>query len=326
MKSTPRLSIGMPVYNAERFVEHGLRSLLAQTFDDFEILLSDNASTDRTMEICRDYAAVDRRVRLSQNAFNRGGGWNHNHVLELATGEFFKWASNDDVCAPEFLEKCIAALDENPDAVLAHSGSQVIDDDGEFLESYTMELATDANDVVKRFFDLVMNYHQCYEIYGVIRSSALQKTGPMGNYVNGDGVLLAHLALYGPFAKVPGILFSSRRHTGQSSRTLPVRVRSQRRWRLTRKVNGLPSAEWWDPGQRRRITLPQWRQLAEYVRCVSHAPLDASARLGCYGVLAQWSSRDYRRYFKDLLIAGDQLLDNALAGFSETPTERSMHT
>jgi glycosyltransferase involved in cell wall biosynthesis len=312
MTARPRLSIGVPVYNAERFLEQALRSLSNQTFGDFEIIISDNASTDRTPEICQEHALKDRRIRYSRQPRNLGGGWNHNRVLELAECEYFKWATHDDLHDAQFLERCVSALDENPKAVLAHPKTRIIDENGEFVENYNWELGTDAADVAKRFGDLVLSYHHCYQIYGVIRRSVLQKTGPMGNYIHGDGVLLANLALYGPYVKIPEIMFNSRRHTGQSSQTLPSRL-SSRRWRLTRRTNGLPCAEWWDPRKRRKLTFPQWRQLAEYSRCIHKAPLKTSQRAACYRVLARWSARDYRRYFKDVLIAGDQLLDNVFA-------------
>jgi glycosyltransferase involved in cell wall biosynthesis len=311
MKMHPRLSVGMPVYNAERFVEQGIQSILNQTFTEYELIISDNASTDRTAEICQDFAARDQRIRFYQGDANKGGGWNHNRVLELAKGEYFKWQSNDDLCDASMLEKCVAALDENPAAVLAHARTAIIDETGNFLENYTEELRTDSCDVATRFNDLVMSYHQCYQIYGVIRRSALEKTGPMGNFVNGDGVLLANLALHGPYHKIPEYLFFSRRHTGQSSQTAPSRLRS-RRWRLTNRVNGMPCAEWWNTSQRRALTFPQWRQLREYLRLVNRASLGNIDRARCHRVTARWAIRDRRRYVKDLFIAADQIVDNLL--------------
>ena len=96
----PRVSVGIPVFNGERFLAETIESILAQTFKDFEIVISDNASTDRTEEICRSYAARDPRIRYNRNDTNRGAAWNHNRVFELARGEYFKWQSHDDFCAP----------------------------------------------------------------------------------------------------------------------------------------------------------------------------------------------------------------------------------
>jgi glycosyltransferase involved in cell wall biosynthesis len=321
MKASPKLSIGVPVYNADKYLEQAFRSLLDQTFGDFEMIVSDNASSDRTPEICQEYARQDRRIRYVRQPHNLGGGWNHNQVLNLAECEYFKWATHDDLHDPQFLERCVVALNENPKAVLAHPKTRIIDENGDFVENHNWELDTESPDVAKRFGELVLSYHHCYQIYGIIRRSVLHKTGPMGNYVHGDGVLLANLALYGPYVKIPETLFNSRRHTGQSSQTLPSRL-SSRRWRLTRRTNGLPCTEWWDPRKKRKLTFPQWRQLSEYRKCVHHAPLNPWERAACYGVLGRWSARDYRRYFKDILIAGDQILDNVFAEIGQLASQR----
>lgn len=312
METCPRLSVGIPVYNAERFVEQGIRSILNQTYTDFELILSDNASTDRTAEICQDFAAQDRRIRFYRSETNKGGGWNHNRVLELAKGAYFKWQSNDDLCDPSMIEKCVGALDSDPRAVLAHPRTTIIDESGDVVEHYPLELRTDGPDVATRFSDLVMSYHQCYQIYGVIRRSVLEKTGPMGNFVHGDGILLANLALYGPYAKIPEYLFFSRRHSKQSSQTAPSRLKG-RRLRLTSRVNGMPCTEWWNPAKRRALTFPQWRQLAEYVRMINRSPMGIDDRLRCHAVTVRWVARDRRRYVKDLVIAADQLLSNMQA-------------
>jgi GT2 family glycosyltransferase len=123
----PRVSIGMPLYNAERYLAGTLESILGQTFCDLEVVISDNGSTDRTEQICRQYASRDNRIRYYRNEVNRGAAWNYNHVFELARGEYFKWASYDDLLAPKFLEHCVASLDQDPSAALAFT--QFLDDD-----------------------------------------------------------------------------------------------------------------------------------------------------------------------------------------------------
>src|SRR5579872_4758271 len=117
--SHPRVTIGVPVFNGEAFVAETLKSLLNQTFTDFEIVISDNASTDGTGQICQTYAARDPRIHYYRSDVNRGAAWNHNRVFELAKGEYFKWNSADDLCAPEFLARCVASLDDDPAAVMA---------------------------------------------------------------------------------------------------------------------------------------------------------------------------------------------------------------
>lgn len=304
------------MYNGERFLPATLDSVLGQTFGDFEVIISDNASTDGTADICNSYGRRDKRIRYYRNEVNLGGGWNHNRALELATAEYFKWAASDDICAPEFLETCVKALDENPAAVLSHPKTRLIDTSGKVIEDYTLDLDTESDVPGRRFRDLVMSYHMCYQIYGVIRRNVLHKTGPMPNCVNGDGILLAHIALFGPYVKIPDFLFFSRRHPAQSSQTLPRRL-STRRFRLTGRINGMPCMEWWDTSKKRHLAFPQWRQLRDFSRCIVHSPLGWHDRRDCYSVLARWAYRDRKRYVKDLLIAADQIVDNILANERE---------
>src|SRR5262245_51224042 len=131
--ASPRLSIGLPVYNGERFLEPALDCLLAQTFEDFEIIIGDNASTDRTPEICESYKRRDLRVRYIRNERNLGAIANFNRVFQLSTAPLFKWAAHDDLYRESYLETCIRLLDENPDAILAHSNTAFIDDNGELF-------------------------------------------------------------------------------------------------------------------------------------------------------------------------------------------------
>ncbi len=106
-----------------------LDALLAQTYSDFELIISDNGSSDRTSEIAEQYQSVDPRVRYVRHDQNRGSTFNHNFVMEQARGEFFKWVSDDDLYAPELLQRCIEALDSRPEMVLAHAWTAFIDED-----------------------------------------------------------------------------------------------------------------------------------------------------------------------------------------------------
>src|SRR5262245_20089689 len=99
----PRVSVGIPVRNGQRFLADALDSLLAQTFTDFEIIVCDNASTDRTEQICRRYLARDPRVRYHRNARDIGPAANHNVGFQMSRGEYFRWHAHDDMVAPEYL-------------------------------------------------------------------------------------------------------------------------------------------------------------------------------------------------------------------------------
>jgi len=129
----PRLSIGIPVYNGQEYLPELLESLLIQTFEDFEILICDNASNDRTGDICREFERRDRRVHYTCNERNLGAVANFNRVFEISTAPLFKWAAHDDLYHSDYLSECIRVLDANPDVVLAHSGTAFIDDQGRKL-------------------------------------------------------------------------------------------------------------------------------------------------------------------------------------------------
>lgn len=303
----PLLSIGLFVYNGERFLRETLDSILGQTFRDFELIISDNGSNDATERICQEYAAADARIRYFRSAANMGAGWNIRRVFSLATGKYFKWAACDDLYEPTFLAKCIEALESDESFVLAHAKTRVIDEQGEFLENYRWPMQTDSANELVRFREMLLNDHMCYQIFGVIRRDALLRIPPQGSYVNSDGVLLSQLSLLGRFYEDPDHLFISRRHSAQSSKTLPVRVK-KRRFRLTNRYGTLPCPEWWDPNKTKSFEFPEWRQLREYWGTINRSRLQSKSRLQAYLLMGPWIAKHFRRMMKDLVIAADQVL------------------
>jgi glycosyltransferase involved in cell wall biosynthesis len=305
----PLLSVGLFVYNGERFLAKAIESLLGQTFTDFELIISDNGSTDRTETICRSYAERDRRIAYYRNAQNMGAGWNTRRVYFLARGKYFKWAAHDDFCEPTFFQRCVEHLDSDPGLVLAHSKVRVLDENGRFVEDYEWPMRTDSPDPAERFRDLLLNDHLCFQIFGVIRMEALRRLPAQGSYVNSDGVLLAQLGLLGRFIEIPERLFINTRHSGQSSKTIPLRVR-RKGFRLTGRYGTLPSPEWWDPKLIWKITFPEWRQLKEYTLSIYSSPLAFRDRFRAYPLLLPWIKKHFRRMMKDLVVAADQVIFN----------------
>ena len=116
-KIKPKLSIGIPVYNGEKFIKKCLDSILSQTFSDFEIIISDNASTDLTSKICEEYKKQDKRILFFKQKYNMRMVGNFNFVLQQAKGEYFMWAAADDVWHPEFIERNLMFLEKNPSFV-----------------------------------------------------------------------------------------------------------------------------------------------------------------------------------------------------------------
>lgn len=230
----PRVSIGMPVYNAATFIREAIDSILAQSYQDFELIITDNASTDETQAICTAYAAQDDRVRYHRNSENIGANSNFNFVFTLARGEYFKWAAHDDVLAQTYLERCVAALDADPNVVLAHSETRLIDNNGNeltipegknyvkdaegkviFVGRDSKERKLSSQRAHERFAG-VLRTGWCYEVFGVIRRDALSQTPLLRPFYGADKVLLAELGAMGLFAMIDEELFYNRRHPEQS--------------------------------------------------------------------------------------------------------------
>src|SRR5207237_806080 len=219
----PRVSIGLPVFNGERFLPAAIDSLLKQTYSDFELVISDNGSTDGTETICKHYAAKDGRVRYYRSHRNRGSVWNFNRVFTLAQAEYFKWAASDDVCAPEYVGACVEVLDSEASVVLCYSDTILIDERGRQIGRYT-DRCTEAGSSIphERFRELIRNLGLSNPLFGVIRAKALRKTPVIANYIGSDIVMLAEIALLGRFYKIPSDLFFRRDHPQKSDRANPT--------------------------------------------------------------------------------------------------------
>ena len=274
-KRPPRVSVGLVVYNGERYLESSIEALLGQTYGDFELVISDNGSTDDTEAISRAAVARDDRVRYSRSDTNRGVAWNLNNVAHLGRGEYFVWASHDDLHSRDFLERCVRVLDADPEVVYCYAATYLMDGDGHVFgrEANRFNLRSASPD--RRFWEqLVVRGGQNF--YGMIRGSTLRSIGAHGRTPWAERVMFGELSLNGRFAVAPEARFYWRRHEGQ----------------LT---------EVWDSRSRFALALdpnrPAWRRtspalIAEYVGgyigAIGRAPLSVGERLRCYARLARW--------------------------------------
>ncbi len=207
----PLVSIGFAVRNGALYLAQALDSILAQTFTDFEVIISDNASTDATEDICRKYAQQDGRIRYSRNPQNIGGANNENLTVQMARGKYFRWAAHDDMLAPELLEKCVQVLEQHPDIVLCYSSVVEIDQLGREIKITTHTRGTSPTPH-QRMRELMYRDHACEMIYGLIRTDVLRATRLQQNYTDSDRTLLCELALRGRFCELPEPLFYKRYH------------------------------------------------------------------------------------------------------------------
>ena len=270
-RSLPRIAVGVPVYNGERYLALTLDSLLNQTVRDFVVLVGDNGSTDGTAAIVQAYAARDPRVRHVRHPRNLGAAANYTRLCEMAETEFFRWSAADDCSEPRFLEACLESLERNPEAVLVYPRIMMIDAEGRPLGEYEEGLHLPHSRPSDRFFTLLQNSRLCNALYGLGRTEAIRRTRLCGSFLGSDIVFEAELALYGKILEVPEILLLRRMHS--DCFTSMTTVEQQQ--------------EFYNPGRRRRVELYRWRHLWEHVHSVVRAPLSIGERLRLLAGLAR---------------------------------------
>src|SRR5215469_3928553 len=215
----PLVSVGIPVFNGEAFLEDAIRSVLTQALDDLELILCDNASTDRTAEICGDHAARDHRVHYFRNPRNLGAAANYNLTFSHARGRYFKWLAHDDRMLPSYLAKTYRVLEERPNAVLCNTVISYIDSAGAHLGLYDSKLSgADSYSPSERFAWMVLRSHTCVDFFGLIRRDALCDSLLHGTFHGADRALLAQLALRGRMIKLPAPLLAIREHPNRYTR------------------------------------------------------------------------------------------------------------
>jgi glycosyltransferase involved in cell wall biosynthesis len=291
----PLVSVGVPVYNGERYLADALDSLLAQTFEDFEIIISDNASTDRTEQIARDYAAQDARVRYVRHSKNLGATGNFRRSFELSRGTYFRWAAADDLSAPQSLDRCVEVLDREPGVVLTYPKTKFIDENGRITAEYDDRLHIQCARASERFSQVVDRLRRCNAMYGLMRADVLKRTGSLGDFLAADEVFLAELSLYGTFWEIPEFLFYRRFHPAAST-----------------AMDGAQLKVFYDPAAPQRIVLRQWRHLGEYLRAVERAPLGGAEKLRLRLYVARIAIGRRGVLARELLNASRQVFAGAL--------------
>lgn len=286
--SRPRVSIGVPVYNGEAFLAEALDSIAAQTFSNYEVILSDNASTDRTGEICRARAARDARIRYVRNSVNIGGDRNYYRCFELSSGDYFLNVAHDDRLDPRYVEKTVAFLDAHPDFVFCHARSREIDAAGSVVRDLEPNPFTESLRPSERFYDAVCASRYVVANFGMIRSSTLRRMPPLAAYPSSDAFWQAELALRGRLHEIPEFLFYRRLHARAGHMT-PMHER----------------LAWSDPGREGAHFFPTWRRLGEYLGAIARVPMGFSERRRCLGQVL--------RYVREKRVGGQLVRDVRMA-------------
>ncbi|MDP4172423.1 MAG: glycosyltransferase family 2 protein [Bacteroidota bacterium] len=292
----PLVSFGMPVYNGENYIREAIESVLSQSFKDFVLIISDNASIDKTQLICQEYAKRDNRIRYYRNETNVGAARNFNRVFELSHSKYFKWVSHDDGISPDYLEKSVNIMESNPDVVLCYARTLAINYYNNQQEKSPYELRLMHEKASKRFtrFMRIFRYESlaCDPIMGLIRSDVLKQTKLLGNYLSADTILLSELALRGKFYEIGEYLYIKRIHPNMSRKKNP-------------SVKDI--SEWFDPSNKGKIHLPRWKFLFEYMSAIKHAPINDKEKTVCYFEVVKWALIISKSMGADLVMAIEQI-------------------
>lgn len=282
-RTAPRLTVGVPVWNGEQFLEATLTALRDQDLRDIEVLIGDNGSTDATAAIAHRFAEQDPRFVYLGSDTNRGIPWNWNRLLARASGRYFMWNSADDVVRPGHLAACADALDAHPEAGIAFSRVVLADADdnlvGDMDDAGLDFLGLRPHERVELFFR--RNVWQAIGYGGTFRTEQLRELGGLPAFWGGDCVLAVAMAMRAPWVQVPEQLFVSRRHAAQATNLLVsdplVQVRA------------------YIPGFRRRFAFPQISLHARAVKAALTAPVPTPARVrGALVVLRAWTVPEWR--------------------------------
>jgi glycosyltransferase involved in cell wall biosynthesis len=281
----PRLSIAVPAYNCERYIERCLQSLLAQTYRDFELIVSDNASTDRTADICEEIARTDARVRVVRRQQNIGGPGNFRYAFSLCSGELIKWSTADDYLDPRYVERCVEQLDRDPATVLCYARTTLINAEGDELSKYEDDLNLIDDSPRQRFNELLHRIKLCNAHLGVIRREAMAQTGLIGNELASDVHFLAEMTLYGKFRVVPEHLFFRRYHEKSSS------------WN---RSNLEHQRAYYNPGRRKGFSMHSWKKFIRLYSGVWGSPVPFGQKLLLSKDLARFAFWDRSGLAADL--------------------------
>jgi glycosyltransferase involved in cell wall biosynthesis len=263
--SEPKVIVGLPVYNGQKYLGAAIESHLSQSFGDYVLVISDNGSTDATRDICSDFAQRDSRVRYLRSDQNRGILWNHRRVMEAIAHprQYFRWAGADDVLEPGLLAAMVEILDARPEVEAVVPGTKNIDSEGRIIGAMNKALDLQSPDVFERARGVLMANYQHVIAYGLLRASTLRRmrTGP--NYIGWDPIFIWELALRGLLVELAAPSLLRRFHAGSISR-----VKTAKEMR-----------KWVEPNSKAGMNFPHWTWAYERLRSLLASPLPVRERL-----------------------------------------------
>ena len=275
MAHTPRVVIGVPVYNGENYLRQALESIENQTFTDFKVIISDNASTDSTPAICREFVERDSRFTYYRQPENIGGAPNFNFAFQPGSSPYFKWAAHDDVMAPDYLRQCVERLDADPSLSMVHSRSTTIDKQGNPIGTYDRELRLNGEKPSDRFWRILWVVHYT-EVFGVMRSDMIANTQMHPSVVGSDRHFMTEMVLQGDIGYVEDYLFLRRHHPESFCNALK---------------NNQARLQWFDPKAKASTLFASPRKFKEYIISIFRIEMPWHQRVACLWMLVEWTGR-----------------------------------
>lgn len=287
-----RVSIGLPVYNGENYLRETIESLLGQTYEGLELVIADNASTDGTESICREFAATDPRVRYFRHDRNLGAAPNYNFTVEQSHGEYFMWNAHDDLRGDRFVEAALDMHKEHPTAASVISVTTRIDQHGKRIRRRRAPAGLLSDDIAERLHSTLIDRHPGVLIFGLMRREVLDATNRHGAFPGADRLLAVELALRGPFVEIPEDLFFMRDHPS----------------RYVRMERGAEKDAWWDTARAAHFDAPALRRMRGYLAAIRNADMTSVERNRCLRALVRASGHNSvaigRETARDFVLAG----------------------
>lgn len=290
MTAQPTVSLGLPVYNGEKYISEAIESALSQTFTDFELIISDNASTDATRSICEVYAKKDPRICYVRQSTNIGAAENFNFVLRKSCGRYFKWCAHDDFFGPDFLAACVHHLDENLGAVGAFPKCvRLVDSTGLVITEGSADLQVRDNNGAVRFAKIAPKSRSIpiMSLFSLYRRDALSQTS-LGSFQSSDRVLISEMLLYGNIDFLEKSYFAFRTHPEQYS---------------ARMMEGQDFCiSWFDPKADGKVVFKQIQYVSEFLKISMRAKLSFRDRLTMMGGVGKLIFAQRRQLVKEMLV------------------------
>ena len=289
-----KVIIGLPVYNGQRYLQAAIESHLSQSFTDFDLVISDNGSTDGTPDLCSDFARLDTRVKYWRSPENRGILWNHRRVMDAiqSPNQYFRWAGADDIMESGLLQAMVTVLDTRPEVPAVMPDTKNIDEDGKIIGSMARVLDLQSGDVYQRAHDILVAGFQHVVAYGLLRASTLQIMRTRPDYPGWDPVFAWELALRGPMVQTEGAALLRRFHAGSISR-----VKTAKELR-----------KWVEPSAKVGLDFPHWTWAYEKWRVLFAVPLSPRYRWRVGKFLARVTLWERGRLLRDVTQATKRAL------------------